>query len=152
MPPGINKCAFACAVLLTFAKAMNIKAAEPPVRSPSTAAERLWGYRHRQRRQWRSVRIEIANAEIDALVKRGYVTQRTAMIRPPPEKRQRHLFSIADLTDADYELGLRSKLMGQSFAASRARRKERGASLRAIATALNARGGHACTDSEGSPP
>lgn len=52
---------------------MNIKAAEPPVRSPSTAAERMRSYRQRQRRQWRSVRIEVATAEIDALVKRGYV-------------------------------------------------------------------------------
>jgi hypothetical protein len=52
---------------------MNIKAAELSVRSPSTAAERMRSYRQRQRRQWRSVRIEMAAAEIDALVKRGYL-------------------------------------------------------------------------------
>jgi hypothetical protein len=52
---------------------MNSKAAEPPVRSPSTAAERMRSYRQRQRRQWRSVRIEIATTEIDALVQRGYL-------------------------------------------------------------------------------
>jgi hypothetical protein len=60
-------------VHLTFWNAMNIKAAGPPVRSPSTAAERMRSYRQRQRRQWRSVRIEVATTEIDALVKRGYV-------------------------------------------------------------------------------
>jgi hypothetical protein len=38
-----------------------------------TPAERMRCYRHRQRRQWRSVRIEIAAAEIDALVKRRYL-------------------------------------------------------------------------------
>jgi hypothetical protein len=60
-------------VHLTFWNAMNIKAAEPPVRSPSTAAERMRSYRQRRRRKWQSVRIEIAASEIDALVKRGYV-------------------------------------------------------------------------------
>jgi hypothetical protein len=38
-----------------------------------TPAERMRCYRHRQRRQWRSVRIELAAVEIDALVKRGYL-------------------------------------------------------------------------------
>jgi hypothetical protein len=38
-----------------------------------TPAERMWNYRQRQRRQWRSVRIELAAVEIDALVKRGYL-------------------------------------------------------------------------------
>ena len=60
-------------VHLTFWNAMNSKAAEPPVRSPSTAAERMRSYRQRRRRKWQSVRIEIAAAEIDALVKRGYL-------------------------------------------------------------------------------
>jgi hypothetical protein len=60
-------------VLLTFGNAMNIKGAEPAIRSPYTAAERMRSYRQRQRRQWRSVRIEIAAAEIDALVKRRYL-------------------------------------------------------------------------------
>ena len=49
---------------------MNIKGAEPAVRSQSTAAERMRSYRQRQRRQWRSVRIEISAVEIDALMKR----------------------------------------------------------------------------------
>ena len=60
-------------VHLTFWNTMNSKAAEPPVRSPSTAAERMRSYRQRQRRQWRSVRIEIATTEIDALMQRGYL-------------------------------------------------------------------------------
>jgi hypothetical protein len=38
-----------------------------------TPAERMRTYRQRQRRQWRSIRIEIAAAEIDALVKRRYL-------------------------------------------------------------------------------
>ena len=37
------------------------------------SAERMRSYRQRQRRQWRSVRIEVAAAEIDALVTRGYL-------------------------------------------------------------------------------
>jgi hypothetical protein len=41
--------------------------------SPSTAAQRMRSYRQRQRRQWRSVRIELAAVETDALVKRGYL-------------------------------------------------------------------------------
>jgi hypothetical protein len=52
---------------------MNIKGAEPAVRLPSTAAERMRCYRERQRRQWRSVRIEISAVEIDALMKRRYL-------------------------------------------------------------------------------
>ena len=52
---------------------MNIKGAEPAVRSPSPAAERMRSYRQRQRRQWRSVRIEISAVEIDALMKRRYL-------------------------------------------------------------------------------
>jgi hypothetical protein len=52
---------------------MNIKGAEPAVRSPSTAAERMRSYRQRQRRQWRSVRIEISAVEIDALMKWRYL-------------------------------------------------------------------------------
>jgi hypothetical protein len=36
-------------------------------------SSRMRSYRQRQRRQWRSVRIELAAAEIDALVKRGYL-------------------------------------------------------------------------------
>jgi hypothetical protein len=52
---------------------MNIKGAEPAVRSPSTAAERMRSYRQRQRRQWRSVRIEISAAEIHELVNRRYL-------------------------------------------------------------------------------
>jgi hypothetical protein len=52
---------------------MNMKAAELPVRPPSTAAERMRSYRQRRRRKWQSVRIEIAAAEIDALVQRGYL-------------------------------------------------------------------------------
>ncbi len=52
---------------------MNIKAAQPPVRSPSTAAERMRSYRQRRRRKWQSVRIEMAVAEIDALVQRRYL-------------------------------------------------------------------------------
>ena len=43
------------------------------IRSPSTAAQRMRSYRQRQRRQWRSIRIEIAAVEIDALVKRRYL-------------------------------------------------------------------------------
>jgi hypothetical protein len=38
-----------------------------------TPAERMRSYRQRQRRQWRSIRIEIAAVEIDALVKRRYL-------------------------------------------------------------------------------
>jgi hypothetical protein len=38
-----------------------------------TPAERMRTYRQRQRRQWRSVRIEISAAEIDALMKRRYL-------------------------------------------------------------------------------
>ena len=38
-----------------------------------TPAQRMRSYRQRQRRQWRSVRIELAAVEIDALVKRGYL-------------------------------------------------------------------------------
>jgi hypothetical protein len=38
-----------------------------------TPAERMRTYRQRQRRQWRSVRIELAAVEIDALVKRCYL-------------------------------------------------------------------------------
>ena len=41
-----------------------------PIEAP---AERMRSYRQRQRRQWRSVRIEIATTEIDALVQRGYL-------------------------------------------------------------------------------
>jgi hypothetical protein len=38
-----------------------------------TPAERMRSYRQRQRRQWRSVRIEISAAEIDELVNRRYL-------------------------------------------------------------------------------
>jgi hypothetical protein len=38
-----------------------------------TPAERMRSYRQRRRRQWRSIRIELAAAEIDALVKRRYL-------------------------------------------------------------------------------
>jgi hypothetical protein len=38
-----------------------------------TPAQRMRSYRQRQRRQWRSIRIEIAAVEIDALVKRRYL-------------------------------------------------------------------------------
>jgi hypothetical protein len=38
-----------------------------------TAAQRMRSYRQRQRRQWRSVRIEISAVEIDALMKRRYL-------------------------------------------------------------------------------
>jgi hypothetical protein len=38
-----------------------------------TPAERMRCYRQRQRHQWRSVRIELAAVEIDALVKRSYL-------------------------------------------------------------------------------
>ena len=38
-----------------------------------TPAERMRNYRQRQRRLWRSVRIELAAAEIDALMKRRYL-------------------------------------------------------------------------------
>ena len=38
-----------------------------------TPAERMRSYRQRQRRQWRSIRIEISAAEIDALMKRRYL-------------------------------------------------------------------------------
>ena len=37
-----------------------------------TPAHRMRSYRQRQRRQWRSIRVEIAAVEIDALVKRRY--------------------------------------------------------------------------------
>jgi hypothetical protein len=38
-----------------------------------TPAERMRSYRNRRRRQWQSVRIELAAVEIDALVERGYL-------------------------------------------------------------------------------
>jgi hypothetical protein len=38
-----------------------------------TPAQRMRSYRQRQRRQWRSVRIEISAVEIDALVERRYL-------------------------------------------------------------------------------
>jgi hypothetical protein len=38
-----------------------------------TPAERMRSYCKRRRRRWQSVRIEIAAAEIDALVKRRYL-------------------------------------------------------------------------------
>jgi hypothetical protein len=41
-----------------------------PIKAP---AERMRSYRQRQRRQWRSVRIEISAVEIDALMKRRYL-------------------------------------------------------------------------------
>jgi len=40
---------------------------------PQSPAERMRVYRHRRRRQWLSVRIEIDAAEIDALVQRAYL-------------------------------------------------------------------------------
>jgi len=40
---------------------------------PQSAAERMRVYRHRRRRQWLSVRIEIDAAEVDALVQRAYL-------------------------------------------------------------------------------
>jgi hypothetical protein len=39
-----------------------------------TPAQRMRSYRRRQRRQWRSVRIEISAAEIDALMERRYLS------------------------------------------------------------------------------
>ncbi len=42
-------------------------------RAIKTPAERMRGYRRRQRHKWQAVRIEIAAAEVDALVKRGYL-------------------------------------------------------------------------------
>jgi hypothetical protein len=51
-------------------KACKPKTTDYAVKTP---AERMRCYRHRQRRQWRSVRIEISVVEIDALVKRGYL-------------------------------------------------------------------------------
>jgi hypothetical protein len=42
-------------------------------RAIKAPAERMRSYRERQRRQWRSIRIEIAAVEIDALVKRRYL-------------------------------------------------------------------------------
>jgi hypothetical protein len=42
-------------------------------RAIKTPAERMRSYRQRRRRKCQSVRIEIAAAEIDALLKRGYV-------------------------------------------------------------------------------
>ena len=38
-----------------------------------TPAQRMRSYRQRQRRKWRSVRIEISAVEIDALMKRRYL-------------------------------------------------------------------------------
>ena len=40
---------------------------------PNRACQRMRSYRQLQRRQWRSIRIEIAAVEIDALVKRRYL-------------------------------------------------------------------------------
>ena len=42
-------------------------------RAIKTPAERMRSYRQRRRRKWQSVRIEIAAAEIDALVQRDYL-------------------------------------------------------------------------------
>jgi hypothetical protein len=55
-----------------------------------TPAERMRSYRQRQRRQWRSVRIEMAAAEIDALVKRGYLDP----------KNRHHLAAIGEAATA----------------------------------------------------
>jgi hypothetical protein len=52
---------------------MNIETEVTPIRSPSTPAERMRLYRRRQACQRRVVRIEINAAEIDDLVKRGYL-------------------------------------------------------------------------------
>jgi hypothetical protein len=45
-----------------------------PLRNvPRSPAERMQAYRKRRQRQWQLVRIELAAAEVDALVKRGYL-------------------------------------------------------------------------------
>ena len=52
---------------------MNTDAPGVPLRSPTTAAERMRLYRRRRRRGRRPFKVELDVADIDALVKRGYL-------------------------------------------------------------------------------
>jgi hypothetical protein len=53
--------------------AMSNEGAEAPVQSPSPAAERMRRYRRRLRWKRLVVRVELEPAEIEVLVKRGYL-------------------------------------------------------------------------------
>jgi hypothetical protein len=56
---------------------MEIESNRPSNRpSPQTAVERMRTFRRRRKRKYRVIRIEIHPAEIDELVKRGYLDQK----------------------------------------------------------------------------
>ena len=52
---------------------MNTYTEGAPVRSPSPPAERMRQYRRRRRRRLRPFKVELAVADIDALVRLGYL-------------------------------------------------------------------------------
>jgi hypothetical protein len=68
-------------------------------RAIKTPAERMRSYRRRQRHKWQAVRIEIAAAEVDALVKRGYLEPKNRDDQTAIEEA-----ATAFISDALYEM------------------------------------------------
>jgi hypothetical protein len=55
---------------------MSAEAVGAPIRSPSPAAERMRQYRKRHRKGLRCVRIRLHVADIDVLVRKGYLEEK----------------------------------------------------------------------------
>jgi len=56
---------------------MNTEIATLPARSPTSAAERMRRHRQRRRKGVRIVRIQLRATEIDALIRKGYLDQKS---------------------------------------------------------------------------